>query len=464
MAIPTFHCPRCRDHWYGLTSYPCDDELARLIREGLWYTGQGPVDRDLLFKKGYGLNGRERQTKDPSTVSSDGLKLPPIVQRSESDTSLSSSSRHLPGERQGKNSKGKKITFNLDHEEFHYSQDEPTNQDQSTRMKNGHQEDDSKGVSGRNGEFSDAKQKRGVKSENSISGQSGLSPNGNNTSGSEKTANSASSSDSLGNNLLKSSVLGDLDQGNMRGGNQKIASPFSGGGSVGKSLSGADDRDHKSGMKTNVTSSDNTRPSHNGSNNIYDVNTNSLSDRNTSANSGQVIKTTGGEPSNLLVGSNQRNGSKGDWSGVDHGDKNGRVDSDCDSNDERGKRDAKHEDRGKHVRVPGAGFIARASSPTGSEWGDPTHALAYLSNTTSLSKAGSSLGGRIQDNGELGKTQSDPQLLKASRKPQFTANDFIVGPMFTRAFTFSYYNSGRAESQGSKESLTKNTKRGKKKK
>ncbi len=41
MAIPQFHCPRCRDHWYGLTAYPCDDELARLIREGLWFTGKG---------------------------------------------------------------------------------------------------------------------------------------------------------------------------------------------------------------------------------------------------------------------------------------------------------------------------------------------------------------------------------------------------------------------------------------
>ena len=366
------------------------------------------------------------------------------------------------GERQGKNSKGKRITFNLDHEEFHYSQDEPTkhstsNQDQSMRMKNGRQEDDSKGASGGNGEFSDTKQKHGVKLENSTSGQSGLSPNDNNSSGSGKTDNSSS--------LLKSSVLGDLDQSNTRGGNQRIASPFSGGGSVGKSLSGADDGDHKSGMKTKVTSSDNTRP-HNGSNNIYDGNTNSLSDRNASANSGQVIKTTGGEPSNLLVGSNQRNGSKGDTNGTasDHGDKNRRVDSDCDSDDERGKRDTRHEDRGKHVRVPGAGFIARASSPTGSEWGDPTHALSYLSNTTSSSRVGSSLGGRIQDNGELGKTQSDPQLLKASKKPQLTADDFIFGPMFTRAFTFSYYNSGRAESQGSKESLTKSTKKGKRKK
>lgn len=40
--IPKFHCPRCRDHWYGVSSFPCDEELARLIREGLWYTGNKP--------------------------------------------------------------------------------------------------------------------------------------------------------------------------------------------------------------------------------------------------------------------------------------------------------------------------------------------------------------------------------------------------------------------------------------
>ena len=41
VGIPKFHCPRCRDHWYGLTPFPCDEELARLIRDGLWYTGKG---------------------------------------------------------------------------------------------------------------------------------------------------------------------------------------------------------------------------------------------------------------------------------------------------------------------------------------------------------------------------------------------------------------------------------------
>ena len=40
--IPKFHCPRCRDHWYKFSSLPCDEELARLIKEGLWYTGNKP--------------------------------------------------------------------------------------------------------------------------------------------------------------------------------------------------------------------------------------------------------------------------------------------------------------------------------------------------------------------------------------------------------------------------------------
>ena len=62
VGIPKFHCPRCRDHWYGLTPFPCDEELARLIREGLWYTGKGsPSKIRPQTKSGIqsGIPGRE---------------------------------------------------------------------------------------------------------------------------------------------------------------------------------------------------------------------------------------------------------------------------------------------------------------------------------------------------------------------------------------------------------------------
>lgn len=43
-VMPKFHCPRCRDHWYGLTPSPCDYVQARLSR-GVWHTDQAGVDK-----------------------------------------------------------------------------------------------------------------------------------------------------------------------------------------------------------------------------------------------------------------------------------------------------------------------------------------------------------------------------------------------------------------------------------
>ena len=51
IELKKFHCPRCRDHWYGLTPFPCDEELERLIHEGLWYTGQGSPKSTITNQK-----------------------------------------------------------------------------------------------------------------------------------------------------------------------------------------------------------------------------------------------------------------------------------------------------------------------------------------------------------------------------------------------------------------------------
>ena len=125
----------------------------------------------------------------------------------------------------------------------------------------------------------------------------------------------------------------------------------------------------------------------------------------------------------------------GGWSGWGQGTDSGKE-SEGEGSGGRTKPPAASSDAGKNVRVQGAGFIARASSPTGSEWGDPTHARMFISNTACSSRAGSSLGGRVQDD-ELGTTQSAPGLLQA--RPKLTAADFVWGPPLTRAFTFSYH-------------------------
>ncbi|KAL5476183.1 hypothetical protein EMCRGX_G026098 [Ephydatia muelleri] len=45
-VTPTFHCPRCRDHWYGLTPLPCDEMRAKLGTGGVWHRGQEDIARE----------------------------------------------------------------------------------------------------------------------------------------------------------------------------------------------------------------------------------------------------------------------------------------------------------------------------------------------------------------------------------------------------------------------------------
>ena len=477
VAIPTFHCPRCRDHWYGLTSHPCDEELARLIREGLWYTGQGPVDRDLLFKTGHRSGVEVRTRGERSSDSSDGLKLPPIVQRSESDTSLSSSSRSLLKNKQEK--KGKRISFNLEHEEFQYERDKPTrsgslNPDQMKGKKSlgGYENGDDSDTKGRL-EGEDGHTERNGRNHSLVELDGSSKPNcvGSNVDELSFTDNPSqisngdgfvSGSGSLGSNLRN------LDPNNIRAGNNLIGLSSDCGSNFRRSQTASsndDGRDPKLGKKSKLGLSNGSEDSSGSISNGSLANGKNLTLNGGNLHSGS--KKWEGSQKSLSDDSEKHkstgnsNSSLSDFHKRERNASGGESDSDGEGKG-GGKLDLRHADRGKNVRVSGAGFIARASSPTGSEWGDPTHALAYISNTTSSSRAGSSLGGRIQDDKDLGKTHSDPQLIKVQQKPKLTADDLIVGPMFTRAFTFSYYKNTREDTKGSKETLAKSTKNGKK--
>ena len=75
IGIPKFHCPRCRDHWYGITPFPCDEELARLIREGLWYTGKGDPSDSTRTSRGGKFRRPVSGRKEFGSTSSDSLNL-----------------------------------------------------------------------------------------------------------------------------------------------------------------------------------------------------------------------------------------------------------------------------------------------------------------------------------------------------------------------------------------------------
>ena len=82
----------------------------------------------------------------------------------------------------------------------------------------------------------------------------------------------------------------------------------------------------------------------------------------------------------------------------------------------------------------------RAVSPSGSEWGDPTHGRLYISSTATSSRAGSTANlHRDQDEEEEERVFTLPPLIPPvkNNKPLI---DLIGGFQVTRAWTFSYHN------------------------
>ncbi len=118
MAIPQFHCPRCRDHWYGLTAYPCDEELARLIREGLWYTGKGdPANAGSGKRRSARNRNLHSAKKEFGSLSSESLTAANKRRGKKMEEVSSSRDPFSIGEDSIDGAKGKRkkrITFKLD--------------------------------------------------------------------------------------------------------------------------------------------------------------------------------------------------------------------------------------------------------------------------------------------------------------------------------------------------------------
>lgn len=468
VAIPEFHCQRCRDHWYGLTHYPCDEELARLIRQGLWNTGQGPVDRDLLLGGRGSLAARDRRhiLKEGGAGGGDKLNLPPIVDKTSSGSSLDGS-RSGGGRSDGK--KGRHITFNMQAEEFVYSRE---GEEAVTDGRGS-----SKGVQLNKGRVGEREEPEGSAHQTEAASSLSLSPNigkstrreeagsgervpegtslhqkadhpwqggpPSDTGGgipkergqhrSEQTGSTSSHGDSSGRGSSMSN--GDRHHSSSGPSSEDISKFGEGYGRGGAYMDGGKMLSREGGVWRKE-----------GGGNL--ATGGSLDGSSTE----EASSATADSRSTVGAGGQDHHGDRGGWgsdSGEESGDEGGGI---------RTKPTTTNSDAGKNVRVQGAGFIARASSPTGSEWGDPTHALMFISNTACSSSAGSSLGGRVQSE-ELGKTHSAPGLLQA--RPKLTASDFVWGPPLTRAFTFSYHRHLAPTSQptAANRSTTKPTKR-----
>ena len=468
VAIPTFHCQRCRDHWYGLTHYPCDEELARLIRQGLWTTGQGPVDRDLLLGGRGSLAARDQRhiLKEGGAGGGDKLNLPPIVDRTSSDSSLDGS-RSGGGRSDGK--KGRRITFNMRAEEFVYSRE---GEEAVTDGRGS-----SKGRVGQTGEREEPEgsaHQTGPGSSESLSRNIGKSTREEASSG-ERVPEGVSLDQKAGHPRQggpPSDMGGGIPKGQHRSKQTSSTSSHGDSSGRGSSMSNIDRHPSSGGASSEDISKFGEGYGRGGAH----MDGGKMLSRGAEGGGGRTegggTLATGG----LLAGSSTEDASgatadsrstMGAGGQGHHGDGGGShwgrgSDSGEESGDEGGgirtKPTTTNSDAGKNVRVQGAGFIAWASSPTGSEWGDPTHALMFISNTACSSRAGSSLGGRVQSD-ELGKTHSDPVLLRA--QPKLTAGDIVWGPPLTRAFTFSYHRQLPPTSQrtAANRSATKPTKR-----
>lgn len=98
------------------------------------------------------------------------------------------------------------------------------------------------------------------------------------------------------------------------------------------------------------------------------------------------------------------------------------------------------EDHGKNVRKA-VGYM-RAVSPSQSDWGDPMHARSYISSTATSSRAGST-SNLLRDEVEEEELTLPPIVPPiTNKKPMIDLSDLIGGIQLTRAWTFSYHNSG----------------------
>ncbi|XP_019857997.1 PREDICTED: protein qua-1-like [Amphimedon queenslandica] len=457
LAIPDFHCPRCRDHWYGISAFPCDEELARLIREGKWYIGKDKGKAE----GGANAGNRERskEDKEMTSGSSDSLSLPSIQKRKGTGFQINKSEHHIDfvsPEAREKKKKKQRISFKLDHEDENFGNNSSNTSlegaDGNRRRYGGKNEQYSNGgyrdgqVNG-NGEYEGATRNGEPKASDVNSGSSAT------------LLSRVDGSDGQGFGSGKRDGLNDTEDGlgkgrrKRRGGNDGSSSDLEDGLLQGSSRNGGNS---KSALKSGTGAGGNDENGSRGKNGSR------LSSDDGSGQWGRGGNKNREGNGHGATGSNDGSGSSnGDGSttgkqgeGVDggRGRNNGRQ-GDSLSSSQRGSHSSLHGGGSQHwgsrdkerELVKGKGYM-RASSPSQSDWADPTHARIWASNTASSSRvslASSTTHKHNKDEDSMGEGKGRkitlPPIINKKRENPFGDLSFMEGFELTRAFTFSYH-------------------------
>ena len=444
IAVPKFHCPRCRDHYYGLTPYPCDEELARLIREGLWRTGEG-ASPDKSIRHGMmraslsetNIQKNRKSNKDFS--SSSKVKLPPLNANNNNMTSSNVTNQgntlntngSTSTNNRGKN-KSKKISFALDN-------DHGASPSTSKTSLNGHGQDDSSDAKGRKRRIGD-ESKRGRLGPNkgSITSLNDTDNGGSNSSldryriaGHQKKLDNQSSTSKLIDSQTDAGI-GDKGKGDKGKG-------YNNGGSFSSAMGS---NNGNNSIPDGETGHGNTKGLgvgvHTGLN-ADGSSTTMLTDEGTMTNSNSTTGTygsgsTAGDGSNGVA---SKHGNKSSESTDGSGKKCGvvncqnKINSKADNTDSSGK---------KAHKAP-AGYM-RAASPSQSDWGDPTHAKKWINNTAPPHPTFRYADDDNDGDDDFSSQVFNPRSWRQQKKPSTSYPDdpllLPIGPTFTRAFTFSY--------------------------
>ncbi len=460
VAIPKFHCPRCRDHWYGITALPCDEELARLIREGKWYTGK---EGGMLSQQDSEARRRNKKTDSSSSPGSHDSNLLPSIKKRKGTGLAHDRAGHkidfINPHAKTASKKNRKISFKLDGDDsgLENSGSSGLLHDGAGNRRAGqinHKGDLNKG------RLLGSKASDGLSDTDRV-----MTRNTVESSSSASDINSGSST-----TLLKGSGKGGKDGSGKLGGMENNSENMNGSGLGGKAqnkldasrtgpfgTTGAGQGSNSHGGSSNnggaigrggSQGTGDTRNEHDttsGSIGLDDRHGNSRLKEPTgqggiNGENGGMTKTgsptgnnddgKGTRGEDRLKNRRGKYNSSGSLTGH-----SSRSSSLYGGGSQRWSEDGDGNRRKERELVGGKGYM-RASSPSQSEWGDPTHARAWVSNTASSSRV--SLTQSNKDKDEIDEVIYLPPIKNQLKNP-FDSADLPDTFHFTRAFTFSYY-------------------------